>query len=585
MIAPLRQSVLDIEDLSVTLHRDGQPRLVLDCVTLSIRRGEIVALIGESGSGKSTLSLTAMGLLPATSAPLIRGRIAVDGVVLDPGQINGWRSMRRERLGAIFQDPIGSLNPTLRIGAQLGEVISDETPPAAWLHRVGIDDASCLQAYPHQLSGGQCQRVMIAMALAKRPAFVLADEPTSALDTLVQSQILALLRRVALEEGIAMLFVTHDLAVAAALANRVLVMHAGRIVEDGSVQALCERPAHPYTAALLGARFGLDADRTRRLPTLAIDQAAASPADAACTFARLCNVAMDQCHRQRPDTVPARHGGKVACFNSAGAGHIAPKPAPWPATRDARDDLLVELVQVEKTYLLARRSRSRPAQALRALRGINLRMRRGESIAVVGASGSGKSTLLRVVAGLIQADSGDVVYMPRDRPQVIFQDARGSLTPWLTIGEQIGERLLPLSLSRSARTMKVASALQQVGLDTSLASVRPMELSGGQCQRAALARAIVVPPSLLLCDEAVSALDMTLAAAVLNLIGGLRRELGMALFFVTHDLAVARLVADRIVVMSAGEIVEVGHAEQLIHAPIHPITAELLVAVPKAIAS
>jgi len=574
-------AVLDIKELSVTLHRDGQPRLVLDRLTLSIRRGEIVALIGESGSGKSTLTLAAMGLLAPASEPLVRGQISIDGVALERQQAAQWRRMRRERLGAIFQDPMGSLNPTLRIGAQLSEVIIDGTPPAAWLHRVGIADETRLQAYPHQLSGGQCQRVMIAMALAKRPALILADEPTSALDTVVQSQILNLLRRLASEDGVAMLFVTHDLAVAAALADRVLVMHAGRIVEDGSTGALSERPAHPYTAALLGARFGLAADRTKQLPTLAVDLEPADPAKAACTFAGLCSLATDVCRNQRPETTVAEHGGGVACFHSAAARQAMRDSEPWPATCHTTDDLLVELVQVEKSFPLSRRTRAGPARALRALRGVDLRMRRGESIAVVGGSGSGKSTLLRVVAGLIAPDSGDVVYMSRDRPQVIFQDARGSLTPWLTIGEQIGERLRPLSLSRPERAMRVATALKHVGLDSGLASARPQQLSGGQCQRAALARTIVVPPSLLLCDEAVSALDMTLAAAMLNLIGRLRRQLGMALLFVTHDLAVARLIADRIVVMSAGEIVELGEADQVINTAMHPVTMELLAAVPK----
>jgi peptide/nickel transport system ATP-binding protein len=576
--------VLDIQELSVTLHRDGQPRLVLDRVNLSIRRGEVVALIGESGSGKSTLSLATMGLLTAASDPRVQGRISIDGVSLEPHEAAVWRAVRRERLGAVFQDPIGSLNPSMRIGAQLNEVIRDDTSPAAWLHRVGIVDESRLHSYPHQLSGGQCQRVMIAMALAKRPALVLADEPTSALDTLVQSQILELLRKLAHDDGIAMLFVTHDLGVAAALADRVLVMHAGRIVETGSLRAVSEQPAHPYTAALLGARFGFTADRTRQLPTLAVDRAPADPASAGCTFVTLCGLATDACRQQRPQTVVAAHGGSVACFHSTQLKQTLADARPWPASCETRDDLLVELVQVEKTYAPSRRARAgSSALPLRALRGIDLRMRRGESIAVVGGSGSGKSTLLRVVAGLITPDSGDVVYMSRERPQVIFQDARGSLTPWLTIGEQIGERLRPLALSRTERANRVASALQQVGLDIRLAGVRPQELSGGQCQRVALARAIVVPPSLLLCDEAVSALDMTLAAAVLNLIGGLRRQLGMALLFVTHDLAVARLIADRIIVMAAGEIVESGEADQVIQAPVHAMTAALLAAVPQAI--
>lgn len=313
MTDPAAPPALAVTELLVTLHRDGRPHLILDRVSLTVGQGEIVAMLGESGSGKSTLGLAAMGLLPAESAPIVSGTIAVGGTELSASDA-GWRVVRRDRIGAVFQDPIGSLNPTMRIGVQLAEVIGDGTPPARWLERVGIPEPeSRLQAYPHQLSGGQCQRVMIAMAAAKRPSLMIADEPTTALDVVVQAQILALMRTLAHEDGIGLLFVTHDLAVASALADRVVVMHAGRIVEDGPVAAMGRRPAHPYTAALLGARFTLGADRTRPLPTLG-PGGAPDRDRRGCAFGSRCPLALEQCRTTRPDPTPARHGWACRLF-------------------------------------------------------------------------------------------------------------------------------------------------------------------------------------------------------------------------------------------------------------------------------
>ncbi len=449
--------VLRVADLSVTLHRDGQGHAILDRVSLRVGRGEIVAMLGESGSGKSTLGLAVMGLLLAEAEPVVSGSIAVDGIELLGGGALRWRTVRRERLGTVFQDPIGSLNPSLRIGAQLAEAIADGTPPAKWLERVGIPDPeSRLQAYPHQLSGGQCQRVMIAMAVAKRPGLIIADEPTTALDVVVQAQILDLLRRLAREDGIAMLFVTHDLAVASALADRIVVMHAGRLVEDGPVDRLGARPGHPYTAALLGARFGLSADRTRQLPTLATARETADGGSAGCAFAARCPLVMDHCRSVRPPAMAAAHGGTVSCFRSAEVGpDLWTRAVPdWPASVARKPEILVEMAMVRKTFAGHRGFLGSQVQPVRALSGINLRIYRGESVAVVGASGSGKSTLLRIAAGLTAPDDGDVIHGQGEPPQVIFQGARGSLTPWLSIGEQIGERLRPLGLPRRRETAR-----------------------------------------------------------------------------------------------------------------------------------
>jgi len=577
------QAILSIRDLSVTLQRRGTPTRVLDRVNLRARTGEIVALLGESGSGKSTLGLAILGLLAAESRPQVTGSILIGRQEIVGATTAALRPIRR-RVGTVFQDPIGSLNPTMRIGRQLEEIIEDGKSPAWWLAQVGIPDPDTrLRSFPHQLSGGQCQRVMIAMAMARQPALIIADEPTTALDVVVQAQILALLRRLARENGVAMVFVTHDLAVAAALADRVAILHAGRLVEEGPAAQLVAHPAHPYSATLLAARFGLAADCGRQLPAAAPGEGGESTG---CRWAPRCTLTQDRCRERVPAAARAAHGGWVACHrgDEMAVATAVTIGAPWPEQRPVVPGHLLELVGISKTFGLPHRAAFAERQVFHALDGVALRIARGEAVAIVGGSGSGKSTLLRIAAGLLAPDKGDIAYAGKDRPQIVFQDAAGSFTPWLTIGEQIGERLRAAGLARAQRSDCVARALERVGLEPRYATAKAANLSGGQCQRAALARAIVVPPNLLLCDEAVSAMDMSLAATILNLIGVLRRELGMALLFVTHDLAAARFLADRIVVMERGRIVETGPAEDIVRNPTHPATQFLLEAMPNRLA-
>lgn len=579
---PNPDDVLAVRGLTARLRLPGRELPVLDGIDLTIRRGETLALLGESGSGKSTLGLAALGLLAPADAWHLSGSLSVAGTEVIGAAPATLRALRRRRAGMVFQDPIGSLNPTMRIGRQIEEAIQDGAKPADWLARVGIPDPSTrLRAYPHQLSGGQCQRVMIALTLARRPLLVIADEPTTALDVVVQAQILALLRQLTREDGVALLFVTHDLAVAASVADRIATMLAGRLVEVGEAASVQARPAHPYTAALLDARFSLTVDRTHMLPTLRMDAKAAPGLRTGCAFAGNCAHAVNACVEAAPPLTAAAHGGSVACFVQPGQiGASARAPVAWPEAPQSPPRILLEMVQVERDFAIAPPYPFARRAVFRALRQIDLRIAEGEAVALVGASGSGKSTLLRIAAGLDRADRGDIAYAGRDRPQVVFQDAAASLTPWLTLGEQIGERLRPLGLSAADRRARIAAALNDVGLDPGFAARRPTGLSGGQCQRASLARAIVVPPRLLLCDEAVSAMDVSLAASILNLIGALRRRLGMALLFVTHDLAAARFVADRMVVMADGRIVEAGPVEQVTTAPVHAETVRLIAAMP-----
>lgn len=577
-------ATLTVRDLHVTLHREEQANLALRGLDLDIHQGEIVALVGESGSGKSTLGLAIQGLLPAESRPLVRGSIRLAGTEVVGAPAAVVRRLRREQLGAVFQDPMTSLNPTLRIGHQLRENITDSIPPEIWLERVGLDDpVNRLRAYPHQLSGGQRQRVMIAMAMACHPALVIADEPTTALDVTVQAQILRLIRRLCRQADTAFLFVTHDLAVAATIADRIVVLYAGQVAETGPIAPVIAHPAHPYTAALLEARFGLHVDKQHQLPTLAGEPPPPDRLPPGCPFAPRCLLAEEACRVAPPPLRPVgQHSGQAACLlaDEVTADLWRRVASQWPGEIAPAGQPLLKLSGIEKRYRVRRRGLWGGHTVIQALREVDLEVFAGEAVALVGESGSGKSTLLRVAAGLIRPEAGQVTFDSPERPQMVYQDAAASLTPWLSVAELIGERLRPLGLSRVARRERVNEALELVGLSPQLAMATPGQLSGGQAQRVAIARAVVIPPRLLLCDEPVSALDVSLAAAILNLLGSLRRRLSMAMLFVTHDLAAARFVADRIVVMKAGKIVEVGPAEQIAHTPQAAYTQELLAAMP-----
>ena len=566
-----------IRGLHVWLEREGSRNHVLRGIDLDVRAGEIVALVGESGSGKTTLGYAVQGLLDASSAPTVEGSVVVDGVEVVGADDATLRGLRRRSLGAVFQDPSLSLDPTMRIGRQLREAITDGTTPERWLERVGLPDpARCARAFPHELSGGQRQRAMIAMAAADDPAVIVADEPTTALDVTVQAQILRLFAELRGASRTAMLFVTHDLAVAGAIADRIVVLYAGRVAEEGDVRAVLEAPRHPYTLALLAARLGVDAGKAEQLPVLRGEPPASGTGLVGCAFAPRCPLAGDRCRSEDPPLV-GEAGVTVACHRVA---DVAPDlwrraSEPWPGAADVGRESALHLRDVRLRYPGARRG-----EHVLALDGVSLEVPAGGSVAVVGESGSGKSTLLRVAAGLVRPDAGEVRVPDGGRPQMVYQNAAASLTPWLTVEELVGERLRRSGMGKQERRARVREALETVGLPDRLLGARPGSLSGGQRQRVAIARAVVVPPALLLCDEPTSALDVSLAAAILNLLGSLRRRFGMAMVFVTHDLAAARFVADRIVVLHRGIVVEEGPADRVIAAPEHRYTRDLLASMP-----
>ena len=578
--------VAEVEDLHVTFQRRGAAVRALRGVSLDIRPGEILGLVGESGSGKSVLGLSLLGLLPSDPPPEVTGGVRVCDVDVLRVDDATRRDLRRRHLGAVFQDPMTSLNPTMRVGRQIAEAAGSEAEALRLLDAVGVPEAKRrLRAYPHELSGGLRQRVMIAMAVAGEPSLVIADEPTTALDVTVQAQILELLGMLRDETGCSFVLVTHDLGVAAQVADRVAVLYGGRLAEVGTVGDVLGSAAHPYTRGLLRSRLTLAADRDHPLPTLAGEPPDPRHHPPGCAFAPRCPAVVPACEEALPELVPAgRHAGTAACIRLDAVDAVESiDTGRWPEPDEPLDDgagtgLALRVTAAFKSFPVGTGFRKK--EHLQALRGVDLEVAPGESVAVVGESGCGKSTLLRAIAGLHPVDSGDISFFGGTGAQMVFQDAGASMTPWLTVGELLAEPLRAAGRPKAERQGLIEAALTCVGLPAEVAVAKAGQLSGGQRQRVALARATVVPPRVLLCDEPTSALDVSLAATVLNLLGRLRRELGMAMVFVTHDLGAARVVADRIAVMYLGRIVEIGPAHQVATNPRHPYTRALLASVP-----
>ncbi len=562
--------VLSVRDLGVTLHRDGVANRVLDGVSFDVMAGGITALVGESGSGKSTIGLAAQGLLAGDADPRVTGSIQLGGIEVVGASAPMLRHIRRNLVRMVPQDPLAALNPVMRVGHQLHEGAALGQRPEDWLPKVGLPDvARIMPAWPHHLSGGQRQRVLIAMAMMSGAPLIVADEPTTALDVTVQAQILRLLRQLATDQGTAVLFVTHDLGVASALADQIVVLYGGRVAERGAARAVLTSPRHPYSRALLAARFDFAANRARPLPMTAGDPPGPAAERTGCAFAPRCTWSIALCQDVTPTLAQSDAAGtQVACHRAEEVRTASTVSQPnWPVL-PVQSEVVLRLTNISLSF-----------GKLKVLRDINFSVRKGETVALVGLSGSGKSTVLRLASGLLRPDEGDIHVV--GQPQMVFQDAMSSLTPWLTVGEQLAERLRPLHLPRNKVQQRVEQALAEVGLPFVTIKALPRELSGGQAQRVAVARAIVVPPDVLLCDEPISAMDVSLAAQTLNLLGDVRRRLGMAMVFVTHDLAAARIIADRIIVLEGGRIVEDGAAEDVVAQPASAQARDMIAATPR----
>jgi peptide/nickel transport system ATP-binding protein len=573
-------AVARVRDLRVTFPGGVQ---ALRSISFDIRKGEILGLVGESGSGKSAIGLALLGLLPKTAR--IEGEASVVGTDMVRADDQMRRSTRRRHLGAVFQDPMTSLNPTMRVGAQVAESLGRRARAndvIELLTRAGVPEAERrLQQFPHELSGGLRQRVMIAMAIAGSPSLVIADEPTTALDVTVQAQVLRLLASMRDDTGAAIMLITHDLAAAAAVADRIAVVYAGRLVEIGSTEDILRRSDHPYARGLLDVRLTRTSPRDRPLDSLPGEPPDARNPPPGCAFAPRCALVVDACSTELPAPRSAHHGGLVACVRPGEWTSSNVERETWPPEAHVSERFAHEALVLDGIRKAFRMRGSRGD--IRAVRGVTLTVPPHSSVALVGESGCGKSTLLRITAGLMEPDAGSVSWEGTTRPQMVFQDAGASLTPWLTIGDLFNERLSLERVPRADRPEVIAQTLSRVGLPPDVLRRRPRQLSGGQRQRVAIARAIIVTPSLLLCDEPISALDVSLAGQVLNLLGGLRRQLGMAMLFVTHDLAAARVIADEIAVMYRGVIVERGPADDVIARPLHPYTRSLIESLPDSV--
>lgn len=556
--------ILEVEHLRVQFTSDSGTTTAVVDESFSIRPGETLALVGESGSGKSVTSLSVMRLVEHGGGKIVNGSIKLrcrDGRVVDLRHANKseLQHLRGSEVAMIFQEPMTSLNPVFTVGAQIAESLilhrgMDEKEALKeavhLLELVRIPDAERISLrFPHQLSGGMRQRVMIAMALACKPQLLIADEPTTALDVTVQAQILALISELQKEIGMAVLFITHDMSVVAQIADRVAVMRYGEIVESGTAQAIFAHPQHPYTQALLSAVPRLGALKDIEHPC----------------FFRLID----------PDN------GKV----------IEPPSDKLPPPGET----ILEVKNLVKTFPVRTDFWGRPTYVVRACDHVSFDLRAGETLSIVGESGCGKSTTGRAVLRLLDVDSGEVLHRgksllrmtrhelqeERRNLQMIFQDPYASLDPRQTVGYSIAEPMMIHNYcSKKEMYDRVALLLKRVGLSPDMANRYPHEFSGGQRQRICIARALSLKPQIIVADECVAALDVSIRAQVVNLMMELQEEMGLSYIFISHDMGVVERISHRVAVMYLGQIVEMGSRRAVLGNPLHPYTQKLLSAVP-----
>jgi peptide/nickel transport system ATP-binding protein len=582
---------------------NGVVRAVND-VSFDVQAGETLCLVGESGSGKSVAAMSILQLVDGASHP--GGAITFNGTEMLSARESEIRRLRGSEIAMIFQEPLTSLNPVMRVGAQIEEGIRAHESgsrkavrerAAELLSEVGIPDpVRRLDEYPHQFSGGMRQRVMIAMALALRPKLLIADEPTTALDATIQAQILELLRRMQREHGMALLFITHDMGVVAQMADRVAVMYAGRIVEQGPAAQVFADPLMPYTWSLLESVPRLDATASRFF-SIPGTPPRTSHRTLGCAFQPRCPVAVERCKTEDPPLLLKEPGRDAACLLSPEEFRAA-RPAraqSTQATEDLRADgparTLLSLTDLSKVY--NGHGFGRRNKPLYALTGVTLELRAGETVGLVGESGCGKSTLAQLVVRLTDPTGGKIVFDGQDLRalhgrtlrhtrrdvQLVGQDPFASMDPRMSVRQILAE---PLKTHRYQGSInrRIEEVLDTVGLAASDAKKFPHEFSGGQRQRIAIARAIASGPKLIILDEPVSALDVSVRSQVLNLLADLQRDLGLAYLFISHDLAVVRSVCARVAVMYLGRIMEQAESAELFERPRHPYTVALLSAIP-----
>ncbi len=574
----------------------------MDGVSLHIGAGEMVGLVGESGCGKTMLGMSILRLVPEPGR-IVAGTISFEGHDVLAMDDDALQRLRGAGVAMSFQNAMTALNPLTRVGSQVREAMAahDRFSPEEATGRVvsllaGVRIPAAdrrARDYPHQFSGGMRQRVLIAMGVSNQPQLLIADEPTTALDVTTQAQIVDLLRGLNRDLGTSMLLITHNVALVAGLCRRVVVMYAGRVVEQGPVDEVFERPQHPYTWALLRSVPRVSHGGRGRL--LSIPGAPPDLGDlpTGCTFQPRCRFAEERCVQEEPPLSTIAAGRQARCWvlmrtvpePAVDSEEMAAVPAAIPPPGG---QTILSLDAVHKHYPAAGRGE------VRAVDGVSLEVRQGETLGLIGESGCGKSTLARVIAQLVPATSGTVVFEGQDlgrlsgralrgvrrRLQMVFQDPFASLDPRMTVGGIVAEPLANFGVRGSARRARVAELLDLVQLTPQAARRYPHEFSGGQRQRIGIARALALNPSLLVCDEPVSALDVSIQAQIINLFADLQRDLGLTYVFIAHDLAVIGHLADRVAVMYLGKVVELGQVADVYRRPQHPYTKALVDAIP-----
>jgi peptide/nickel transport system ATP-binding protein len=608
-------TVLSVRDLQVTFPSEAGPVKAVRGLSFDLTAGETMAIVGESGSGKSVTSLAIMGLHPPTAR--ITGSITLHGEELLGRSDEKMSRLRGEALAMVFQDPLSALTPVYTIGDQIVEAIQvhhDMSRAAAvgraveLLDLVGIPNPQVrVRSFPHEFSGGMRQRAMIAMAIANDPDVIIADEPTTALDVTIQAQVLEVLKKAQQETGAAMILITHDLGVVAGIAERVTVMYAGRPVEQGTVDQIYYRPRMPYTIGLLGAVPRLDAREKQPLATLEGNPPSVVDLPPGCPFMPRCPLATDACAAEEPPLARTDHPGHVAaCIYSdriaaegLGYADIFPLPVINASALDriprAERPTLLSLGGMKRHYPLMKGAIfRRRVGTVYAVDGIDLEVKEGETLGLVGESGCGKSSTLLEVLNLKPPTDGRVVVLGKDVTnlsrgerkamrrdlQVVFQDPMASLDPRMPVFELIAEPMGVFKIDKGEIESRVDELLRVVGLEPSHASRYPQQFSGGQRQRIGIARALALQPKLIVLDEPVSALDVSIQAGIINLLDDLKAKLRLSYLFVAHDLAVIRHIADRVAVMYLGKIVEIGEVDRVYDHPTHPYTQALLSAIP-----
>lgn len=560
----MKTKLLSVEDLSISFFSDATEKEIIHNISYHLFKNEILGIVGESGSGKSVSTLAILGLLPKRISKITKGHILFEEKDLTQLASKHFQTIRGNQISMIFQEPMSSLNPSMTCGNQVQEILLQhtnlskkeaKTETLSLFEKVKLPvPERVYKAYPHEISGGQKQRVMIAMAIACKPKILIADEPTTALDVTVQKDIILLLKQLQAEEVMSIIFISHDLALVSEIADRVLVMYKGDIVEEGETKQLFKNPKHTYTKALLSSKPSLDV-RLKRLPTIT-DFMEDYPKSEIITSAQ-----REALHKKLYAKTP-----------------------------------ILELLNVEKEYI-SKSGWFTKLQVFKAVDGVSFKLYEGETLGLVGESGCGKSTLANAILQLDKATAGQILYHGVDITklnafairklrkdiQIIFQDPYASLNPRIPVGKAIMEPMKVHHIGKSDKERKemVLDLLSKVGLDASFFNRYPHEFSGGQRQRIGIARAIALQPKLIICDESVSALDISVQAQVLNLLNDLKDNFKFTYIFISHDLAVVKYMSDQLVVMNKGKIEEMADADIIYEHPEREYTKKLIHAIPK----